>query len=357
MRRGICAAGHKGMFNSGWGGYPDVEFLARLDPRLVDIRASLPDKTYPIGEKAGELSPDWASRTGLIAGISVSIGAIDAHAGAVGAGITPGALVKIMGTSTCDIMIAPLSRLLPDIAGLCGIVPESVLPGYYGLEAGQSAVGDIFNWFVTIIRPGNFSHAELTSQAAYLRPGESGLLALDWHNGNRTVLVDQRLTGAILGLTLQTTPAEIYRSWIEATAFGARAIVERLEESGQLVERIIITGGIATNNALAMEIYANVLGRPVLVAGSAQTCALGSAIAAAVAAGCYDGFADATAAMTKIESKVFEPEQDAAATYERLYGLYLQIHDAFGVRNADGDLFNVMKDLLAIRDSIRAALG
>ncbi|MEI8195240.1 MAG: ribulokinase, partial [Phycisphaerae bacterium] len=248
IRRGICAAGHKAMANPEWGGYPDAKFLATLDPRLARVRESLPDKTYTIADAAGTLTDEWAETLGLPAGIPVAVGAFDAHLGAVGSGIAPGTFVKIIGTSTCDIMVAPLSRKLPDIPGLCGIVPESVLPGFYGLEAGQSAVGDIFNWFVNIIQPGGKNigtHEALTAAAEKLRPGESGLLSLDWHNGNRTVLVDQRLTGLILGLTLHSTPAEIYRALVEATAFGSRAIVERHEEYGIKVQRIVNCGGIA----------------------------------------------------------------------------------------------------------------
>ncbi len=222
LRRGICAAGHKAFYHTSWGGYADVEFLKALDPRLTRIRETLPQKIYSVADPAGTLSSEWADKLGLPAGIPVAVGAFDVHLGAIGSGIQPGVLVKIMGTSTCDLMIAPTQNKLADIPGLCGIVPESVMPGFYGLEAGQSAVGDIFNWFVQVIQPGGTtagSHAALTEKAAALKPGESGLLALDWHNGNRTVLVDQRLTGTILGLTLHTTPAEIYRALIEATAY------------------------------------------------------------------------------------------------------------------------------------------
>ena len=187
-------------------------------------------------------------------------------------------------------MVAPLETDLPDIPGLCGIVPESILPGFYGLEAGQSAVGDIFNWFVLGIQPAGMGHEALTEGAAKLQPGESGLLALDWHNGNRTILVDPRLTGGIIGLTLQTTPAEMYRAWIEATAFGARVIMERFEEYGQKVERIINCGGISVKNPLVMQIYADIMGRPLAISRSAQTAALGAAIAGAVAAGAFSNF-------------------------------------------------------------------
>ena len=187
LRRSVCAAGHKAMYNEAWGGYPDEDVLAELDEGLAEVRRTLPDETYNASEPAGTLTDEWADRLGLPTGIPVAVGAFDAHLGAVGAGIEPGTLVKIIGTSTCDLMLAPMERDLPDIPGLCGIVPESVLPAHYGLEAGQSAVGDIFNWFVDVVEPDNLDHDALTARASELEPGESGLLALDWHNGNRTV--------------------------------------------------------------------------------------------------------------------------------------------------------------------------
>ena len=353
MKRCICAAGHKAMFHPEWGGYPDEEFLSGLDPRLVRLRRTLPAHAFHIGEVAGTLSAEWASLTGLPEGIPISVGAFDAHLGGVGSGIKPGALVKNIGTSTCDMMVAPLGNDLADIPGLCGIVPESILPGFYGLEAGQSAVGDVFNWFVSGIQPAGQGHEELTEAASKLLPGESGLLALDWHNGNRTVLVDQRLTGGILGLTLQTTPADMYRAWIEATAFGSRVIMERFEEYGQKVETIINCGGISVKNPLVMQIYADVMGRPIAISRSAQTAALGSAIAGAVAAGAYPSFAEATDAMTALNPRVFQPDPVNQTVYDRLYALYHRIHDAFGVKGTQDDLSDVMKALLAIRDEVR----
>jgi len=351
IKRGICAAGHKCLFSESWGGYPDVEFLEKLDPRLVDIVATLPTTAFYAGESAGTLTAEWAKETGLREGITVSIGAFDAHLGAVGAGITPGALVKIIGTSTCDLMVAPLDKPLPDIVGLCGIVPQSVLPGYFGLEAGQSAVGDIFNWFVNTVQPAGLGHKELTEEAEKLMAGQSGLLALDWHNGNRTVLVDQRLTGSLIGLTLQTTPSEIYRAWVEATAFGARVIMERLEESGQEVTRIINCGGIAAKNPMVMQIYADVLGKPIQISGSNQTCALGSAIAASVAAGAFESFGQAIEKLTSLQEVQFVPSSKSQEVYNRLYKLYKQVHDAFGtVEGSGGSLYNVMKDLLSIKE-------
>ena len=358
LRRNVCAAGHKAMFDSGWGGYPDEEFLAMLDPRLVRARKRLPSFAYNVSQRAGGLSQDWASRIGLPPGIPVATGAFDAHLGAVGSGIGPGKLVKIMGTSTCDVMVAPLAQNLASIPGLCGIVPESVLPGYYGLEAGQSAVGDIFNWLVDGMAPQDLDHAALTKAAQGLRPGESGLLALDWHNGNRTVLVDQRLTGSILGLTLHTAPHELYHALIEATAFGARAILQRIEEYGVPVREIIACGGISTKNSLVMQIYSDVLGRSVSVSRSKQTSALGAAMAGAVVAGRQAGghnsFEEAAAAMTGVEPTAYRPRKAFREVYDRLFALYMRLHDAFGVRGQSDDLYDVMKELLEIRTTARS---
>jgi L-ribulokinase len=301
------------------------------------------------------LTPDWAKRTGLPEGIPVAVGAFDAHLGGVGCGIAPGALVKIIGTSTCDMMVVPVGENLADIPGLCGIVNGSILPGYYGLEAGQSAVGDIFNWFVNYIQPGGKAgtHEALTKAAAKLQPGESGLLALDWNNGNRTILVDQRLTGLLLGQTLYTTPAEIYRALIEATAFGALTIINRFEEYGVKVEQIINCGGIAEKNPVVMQIYADVTGRPMKVSRSAQTCALGAAIAGAVVGGVHPDYASAQKAMTGLKPRDFKPNSKAHEIYRQLYLLYRKLHDAFGTKEWNGNLFDVMKALIQIRNTVR----
>jgi L-ribulokinase len=357
---GICPAGHKGMFNDAWGGYPDAEFLSQLDPKLGELRSRLRPKAHSIDRAVGGLTAEWAKRTGLPAGLPVAVGAFDAHLGGVGSGIAPGTLVKIIGTSTCDMMVVPLGEKLADIPGLCGIVPGSILPGYYGLEAGQSAVGDIFNWFVNYIQPLGKkagSHEALSAAAAKVAPGESGLLALDWNNGNRTVLVDQRLTGLLLGQTLYTTPAEIYRALIEATAFGALTIINRFEEYAVKVEQIVNCGGIAEKNPLVMQIYADVTGRPIKISRSGQTCALGAAIAGAVvagkAAGGYANYADAQKAMTGLKPRVFQPSPAAHAVYKELYSLYRKLHDAFGTQQAAGSLYDVMKQLIEIRNRAR----
>jgi L-ribulokinase len=353
---GVCAAGHKAMFNADWGGYPDAEFLAQLDPKLGALRARLRPASSTIDKAVGGLTADWAKRTGLPAGIPVAVGAFDAHLGGVGSGIAPGTLVKIIGTSTCDMMVAPVDQPLADIPGLCGIVNGSILPGFYGLEAGQSAVGDIFNWFVNYLQPGGAklgSHETLTRGAAKLQPGESGLLALDWNNGNRTILVDQRLTGLLLGQTLYTTPAEIYRALIEATAFGALTIINRFQEYGVKVEQIVNCGGIAEKNPLVMQIYADVTGRPMKVSRSAQTCALGAAIAGAVVAKAYPNCEAAQRKMTGLKPRVFKPNPKANEIYKQLYPLYRKVHDAFGTTEWNGNLSDVMKQLIEIRSRVR----
>ena len=360
LRVGVCAAGHKAMFNSQWGGYPDKRFLRQLDPKLAELRDRMPATADTIDKAAGRLTADWAKRTGLPAGIPVAVGAFDAHLGAVGAGVGPGTLVKIIGTSTCDIMVHPARKPLADIPGLCGQVEGSVMPATIGLEAGQSAVGDIFNWFVNYIQPGGKSagsHESLTAAAKKLKPGESGLMALDWNNGNRTILVDQRLTGLILGQTLYTTPAEIYHALIEATAFGALTIINRLEEYGVKVRQVVNCGGIAEKNPVIMQIYADVTGRPMRISRSGQTCALGAAIAGAVVAGSRAGgwssVRAAQKAMTGLKARVFKPNGAAHKIYLELYALYRQLHDAFGTEQWSGGCHNIMKQLLEIRARVR----
>jgi L-ribulokinase len=353
---GICAAGHKAMYSAEWGGYPDAEFLGKLDPKLAALRGRLCQRVASVDRAAGGLTAAWAAKTGLTAGIPVAVGAFDAHLGAVGCGVAPGTLVKIIGTSTCDITIAPGTEKLAAIPGLCGIVKGSVLPGYYALEAGQSAVGDIFNWFVNYIQPGGKtagSHEALSARAAKIAPGESGLLALDWNNGNRTILVDQLLTGLLVGQTLYTTPAEIYRALIEATAFGALTIINRFEEYGVKVEQIVNCGGIAEKSPLVMQIYADVTGRPMKVSRSAQTCALGAAIAAAVVGGAHPDFAAAQKAMTGLKPRAYNPNPKAHAVYRELYPLYRSLHDAFGTAAWTGNLRDIMKQLIAIRARVR----
>jgi L-ribulokinase len=357
LKRSRCAAGHKAMYSDEWSGLPAKEFLSELDPKLGELRDRLYEKSVTSDNKAGTLSKDWAGKLGLPPGLPVAVGAFDAHFGAVGSGVAPGKLVKIIGTSTCDVAVWPSDEPLTDIPGVCGIVDGSVLPGFYGLEAGQSAVGDIFNWFVNAIRPGGMdkgTHESMTLAAAELRPGQSGLLALDWNNGNRTILVDQRLTGLLLGQTLHTRPEEIYRALIEATAFGALTIINRYEEYGVRISEVINCGGIAEKNPLIMQIYADVMGREMKIARSSQTCALGSAIAGAVVAGekagGYETFPDAQGVICGIKETAFRPNLEYHDVYQDLYLLYSQLHDAFGRDDWTGQLYNVMKDLLKIRE-------
>jgi L-ribulokinase len=353
MTAGICAAGHKAMYCDEWGGYPDQEFLARLDPKLGALRERLTKRVRPVDSKAGGLTAEWAKKTGLPAGIPIAVGAFDAHLGAIGAGIQPGTLVKIIGTSTCDITVKANGERLADVPGLCGIVDGSVLPGYFGLEAGQSAVGDIFEWFVGYVKPEHGSHEELTAGAAKLRAGESGLMALDWNNGNRTILVDQRLTGLLVGQSLYTTPAEIYRALIEATAYGALTIINRFEEYGVKIEQVVNCGGIAEKSPLTMQIYADVTGRPMKVSRSAQTPALGAAIAGAVVAGVHKDFLSAQKAMTGLKTADYKPDAKAHAVYRELYPIYRTLHDAFGTKAWQGNLYDVMKRLIDIRSRAR----
>jgi L-ribulokinase len=357
LPRGICAAGHKAMYHNDWHGLPSAKFLSSLDAELAVLRDHYAAGALTSDEKAGSLTAEVAARVGLPAGVAVAVGAFDAHMGAVGAGIKAGTLVKIIGTSTCDMMVAPMDSALPDIPGLCGIVPGSILPRMYGLEAGQSAVGDIFNWFVKSLAPAQYSdggdaHAGLSRDAAALRPGASGLVALDWNNGNRTILVDPLLTGLLVGQTLHTTAAEVYRALIEATAFGALTIINRFEEYGVKVKEVVNCGGIAEKNPLVMQIYADVCNRPMKISRSAQTCALGAAVFGAVAGGGYKAVEAAQRKMTGVKELVYKPAKAAAAVYAELYRVYRALHDAFGT-SAKVPLNGVMKDLIAIRDRAR----
>jgi L-ribulokinase len=355
VKRGVCAAGHKALYSDDWGGLPDKEFLTALDPRLADLRDRLYDKAYDATEPAGSLCSDWATRLGLAAGIPIAIGEFDVHYGAIGCGVREGTLVKVIGTSTCDCAVVSAEKPVADIPGICGIVKGAILPGFFGIEAGQSAVGDIFKWWIEVILGGDAAlHAELTAEAAKQRPGQAGLLALDWNNGNRTILVDQRLTGLLIGQDLYTTRADIYRALIEATAFGARAIIERIREYGVRTDQVVCTGGIAEKNPLLMQIYADVTGCVMEVAGSSQTCALGSAIAAAVLAGAHPDFAGAEAAMTSLRPESYQPVAENRTVYDELYALYRELHDSFGGLTRSADLSQVMKRLLDIKYAQRA---
>lgn len=366
IRRSVCAAGHKAIYNPSWNGLPDHDFLKELSPGLEELRDRLYDKAYTSDQRIGYLSREWADKLGLSRAVAVAVGAFDAHMGAVGASISPGTLVKIMGTSTCDIMISPSKEKLKDIPGVCGIVDGSVMNGYYGIEAGQSAVGDIFLWFINNLVPEKYGRtadekfAHLNEAATKLNPGETGLLALDWNNGNRTILVDVRLSGLLLGQTLHTQPHEIYRALLEATAFGALEIIDRIEEYGVPIREVVNCGGLASKNPLLMQIYADITGRPMKISRSDQTPALGAAIFASVAAGNetggYTTVAEAEKSMAGT-GRVFEPIAANHDVYSKIYSLYRQMHDAFGTRSWNGNMYNVMKDLLDIRDEVRRTHG
>lgn len=352
IRRGICMAGHKALYCDEWGGLPDKEFLALLDPQLAALRDRLYETAFDASHAAGTLCAEWADRLGLPEGIPVAIGEMDVHYGAIGSGVREGTLVKVIGTSTCDCGVVSAEKTLPDIPGICGIVKGAILPGYYGIEAGQSAVGDIFKWWVEVVCGGDASlHGVLTQEAASLRPGQSGLLALDWNNGNRTILVDPLLTGLLVGQTLYTTRAEIYRALIEATAFGARAIIERIQEYGVPVETIVCAGGIAEKSPFAMQLYADITGCTIHVAGSSQACALGAAISAAVQAGAHPDFPTAQAAMTSLRPVAYTPIPENKTIYDTLFALYRQLHDAFGGVDSHADLSGVMKALLDLKNN------
>lgn len=351
IQRGVCMAGHKALYADDWGGLPDKEFLSMLDPKLADLRDRLYDEAHDASAIAGKLSSEWAEKTGLSADIPIAIGEMDVHYGAIGCGVSEGTLVKVIGTSTCDCGVVSAKKEVADIPGICGIVKGAILPGFYGIEAGQSACGDLFKWWVEGVCKGSPDlHAKLTAEVENLLPGESGLLSLDWNNGNRTVLVDQRLTGLLLGQTLHTSQAEIYRSLIEATAFGARMIIERVEEYGVPIKRIVCAGGIAEKNGMLMQIYADVTGREMLVSGSSQACALGAAVGAAVIAGVHPDFETAQNTMTSVKDIIYKPHETNHEVYNELFALYQQVHDAFGGVNQNADLGAVMKDLLNLKE-------
>lgn len=363
LKRSVCAAGHKAMYCEAWDGLPDKEFLADLDPELAELRDRLYQKAYPANTSAGLLCAEWATKLGLQQDIPIAVGAFDCHMGAVGAGVAPGTLVKILGTSTCDIMVKESDFPLADVPGVCGIVDGSVLPGHFGIEAGQSAVGDIFLWFVNNLVPDSYGKTQdekfkaLCEQADQFKPGQSGLLALDWNNGNRTILTDVRLSGLILGQTLHTKAHEIYRALIEATAFGALTIIKRVEEYGVAVDEVVNCGGLSVKNPLLMQIYADVIGKPMKVSAIDQTCAFGAAMFGAVVAGVEAGgfasVAKAQAKLCRMREKVYIPIPENQAVYAELYALYRELHDAFGTAEWSGKLDQIMKDLIDIRQQQR----
>ena len=334
--RNTCTAGYKGIRQDGR--YPSAEYLAELNPGFADfVTEKLDQPVGALGDAAGTLTAQAAARIGLHEGIVVAVGNVDAHVTAPAArAVEPGRLVAIMGTSTCHVVNG---TSLHDVPGMCGVVDGGIVAGSWGYEAGQSGVGDLFAWCANYGVPVDYEqaaaaagidmHQHLSNLAAVQAVGQHGLLALDWHNGNRSVLVNHELSGLVVGLTVNTRPEDVYRALVEATAFGARTIVDTLVEHGVPVDEYIVAGGLA-KYPFVMQIYADVLRRPLSVIGSAQGPALGSAIHAAVAAGAYPDVAAASAAMGSLKPDGYQPSPAAADRYERLFADYTELHDHFG---------------------------
>jgi L-ribulokinase len=356
--RNSCTAGYKAIWHK-QDGYPSKEYFKALDPRLEHLTdTKLRGDVIPLGTNAGGLLPEMAEMMGLTPGIAVAVGNVDAHAAVPAVGVvTPGKLVMAMGTSICHMLLGTEEK---QVEGMCGVVEDGIIPGFYGYEAGQSAVGDIFEWYVEEALPayvkeaaekeGLNVHQWLEREAAVYKPGQTGLLALDWWNGNRSVLVDTDLTGMILGMTLLTKPQEIYRALLEATAFGTRKIIDAFVQNGVQVDALYACGGLPQKNRLLMQIYADVTNREIFVADSKQTPALGAAMFAAVAAGAeaggYDSILDAAQNMARVKEETFKPIPAHVEVYEKLYQEYSQLHDYFG-RGAN----DVMKRLKRIKQS------
>jgi len=361
-KRNSCTAGYKAMWSKREG-YPGAHYFAALDPRLEHVVDDKLSRTiYPIGDRAGGLTPQAARWTGLRPGTAVAIANVDAHVSVPAATVTePGRMVMIMGTSICHMV---LGREEHTVEGMCGYVEDGIIPGIFGYEAGQSGVGDIFAWFVDHTVPPAYHtaarkhkvdlHRLLEQEAAKLKPGESGLLALDWWNGNRSVLVDVDLTGLLFGATLATKAPEMYRALIEATAFGTRVIVEAFDQNGVPVNELVACGGLPEKNKLLMQIYADVTGREIKVTASKQTPALGSAMFGAVAAGCaaggYDSIFEAAQHMAHLKKETFKPIPANQQVYDKLYAEYVALYDYFG-RGAN----DVMKRLKQLKADVLAA--
>jgi L-ribulokinase len=359
--RNSCAAGYKAIWSKKEG-FPDKKFFAALDPRLENvIEEKMTYAITPIGEKAGSLNPRAAGWTGLNPGVAVAVANVDAHVSVPAATVTePGRMVMIMGTSICHMVLSEEEHLVP---GICGYVEDGILPGFFGYEAGQSCVGDHFAWFVENCVPVTYNleadakgvniHEFLEEKAAKLKPGESGLIALDWWNGNRSVLVDADLSGMLLGMTLATKAEEIYRVLIEATAFGTRVIIEAFEQNGVPIKELVACGGLPEKNKLLMQIYSDVTGRDIMISASQQTSALGSAMFGALAAGKdaggYDSIVVAAQNMARLKDEVYKPIPANTAVYEKLFTEYKRLYEYFG-REAS----SVMKNLKNIRKTVLA---
>lgn len=354
LRRNACCAGFKSFWTPGEG-YPPANFFTGLDTRLADLLPKkLRGEAAAPWESVGQLTPEWARRLGLTIRTQVSAGIIDAHAGVLGSGVTEaGRMVMVLGTSACHLLLSPEERMVP---GICGSCRDGILPGFYAYEAGQACVGDMLEWLIrsnisSICARGaelnsQLAHQTLTRQAGLLRPGESGLLALDWWNGQRTPLVNNRLTGVMVGLTLSTTVAEQYRALLEAAAFGGRTIVEVFEKAGLGISEVTACGGIARKNPLMMQIYADVLDRPIRVAASDQCPALGAAALAAAAAGLFQSPLQAVSVISSPRETLYVPQPENAAVYQILYRQYQALTRCF---SAGG----MMDELTALRKSGR----
>ena len=343
VKRSICAAGHKWLWNASLGGLPPETFLVKVDPLFAGVRGKLAGEYAASDQMAGTLSPHWAEQLGLKAGIPIPVGAFDAHWDAIGAGIAEGDVVNVVGTSTCIIAIARETDLIP---GVCGIVPGSVHPGYIGIEAGLSATGDIFD---AISRRAGTPIAQLSQGLEKYRAGETGLLRLTWDNGDRTVLVNPELGGITLGWNLLHTPQDELFAAIEGTAFHTRIILDRLVEHGVPIRRVINAGGVPQNNPVLNQVYANVLGKPILVPNGLPT-SLGSGIMALKAAGAFSTIEEAQGAMC-LPHTVCEPEPTAVVTYELLYKIYRRLYFAFGSERAAtaevGDILPALRTIAA----------
>jgi L-ribulokinase len=360
-KRNSCTAGYKAIWNK-QKGYPSDDFFAALSPRLRHVvNEKLSRDIYPLGQRAGRLTPAMAKLTGLKPGIAVPVGNVDAHVAVPASTVVePGRLVAIMGTSTCIMVLGEEEQI---VEGMCGVVEDGIIPGLFGYEAGQSCVGDHFAWFADNCVPpayhdeakrrGINTHQLLEQKAAEQKPGEHGLVALDWWNGNRSILVDVDLTGLLLGATLATKPEDIYRALIEATAYGARVITESFDDNGVAVNEIVACGGLPGRNKLLMQIYADVTGQEIRVAGTTQSGALGSAMFAAVAAGKeaggYESIFEAAKHMTRLQEVVYKPVPAHKAVYDQLYAEYLTLHNTFGRGEND-----VMKRLKALKQRVLA---
>ena len=359
--RNSCTAGYKAIWSKREG-FPSPDFFAAVHPRMRNIvKEKMSETILPLGQRAGGLTAEMAVATGLRPGTAVAVANVDAHVSVPAATVVePGRMVMIMGTSICHMVLGEEQKIVP---GMCGVVEDGILPGFFGFEAGQSCVGDHFAWFVENCVPMHYQaeaqkaglnlHQYLEKRAAVLKPGESGLLALDWWNGNRSVLVDADLTGLLLGATLATKAEEIYRALIEATAYGTRIIIETFEQSGVAVRELVATGGLPERNKLLMQIFADVTGREIKVAATSQAGSLGSAMHGAVAAGAkaggYDTIQQAAAKMAHLKDEKYVPIPEHKRVYDQLYAEYVTLHDYFG-RGAN----DVMKRLKRIKAEARS---